>query len=168
MKFLKKIDGYFNDAVNSTVSFIEQIMNPPKSEMAAEVKLPGLLIFFIYILPVLFGLAFYHDFQKDIINKSGLDTFIVIISLISLMLNNLFAAFSSEYYEKFLSKTLTHLSYSLLGWFFLTFIANLLDFVRDNDTYFLLSFIIFFSAFIARLLSKLLTEKNKKNLVYFT
>ena len=160
---LKMVDNLLDYVASFIIYFLSQLMSPPKME--DEVRLPKLLMIFIYLLSVIFGLAIWYDFKRDLINKSGLDTFIVIISLISLILNNLFSAFSSSRYEKYLSKIFVHLSYSLFIWFFLTLIANLLDCILGNKTYFWLSFVIFISAIVVKVLNKILIKKEK-NLVY--
>ncbi|KPN71975.1 hypothetical protein [Neisseria sp. 83E34] len=179
--FMININKLSNFCARKFISFLEKRIdriNKQQKNNAKFVKYP--ITFFVVILfSFIFFVGLFLDFWIGNINKSRLDTFIVVASLISLVINNISKLYETEFFDDYIVHVLKYMAGGVLYGFvvgasiFLVVIATLAivqpSYLPQFNTTFFLSIVItagilFLVAFTFLFLSEILL--NKRNLFY--
>ncbi|KPN74060.1 hypothetical protein [Neisseria sp. 74A18] len=176
------VNELVNVCAEKFVSFLEEKMlhanNKKQQENIYFAKYPRTFLVAIS-LSFIFLIFLFLDFWTGNIDKSRLDTFIVVASLISLIINNISKLYKTEFFDDYIAHLLKYIAGSVLVWFSIGIILFLFSiiilaiiqpsYLPQFNTAFFLSIIItvvivFLIAFTFLVLSKILL--NKKNLFY--
>ena len=170
-KLIKIIKNLPAITANVLVKFIDKIfIEKDKQDFKKDKKEYKYTKRFIYAFFVMFFIAFFHDFESDTINKSKLDTIIVVFSLLSLILGRIFEIYSSQNFYSYISFCLKHCARSILLWLPVSLVANCIFFKICINSYSYQSWleviILLVSSFILLILSELAKIKNREKLLF--